>query len=141
MLLHHVLTIALYAVAYMMNWVLSGTLVIICLNVADIFVAVGKAFSDTTFTKITYISAAVMLLSWFYTRIYCFSIIIYSSTYDIPMKTATFDGENEWTLMWFLRLFVILLLVLNIWWLYLLIRIIYKLLTQGKVEDIQSKIE
>ena len=84
MLLHHVLTFATCFGSYLMNWIPAGALIIFCLNIADIFVAIGKAFSETTYQKTTTLAGALMWTTWVYSRICCFSVLIYYDAWYGP---------------------------------------------------------
>ena len=112
MLLHHVITISLYYSAYMMNYLPVEMMTIFCLDIADWFIAVARAVSDTEFKKTQYVAGFLMFTSWVYTRDICFSQIIYYgfkySCSHVPTWNGT-ESTDEWFILQLIGAFCIFL--------------------------------
>ena len=77
MMLHHFLTLVLYAGSYLINCVEIGILVVYCHDFADLFYHFGKSFEDTHFKKIKYFNGVLMWLVWLISRLIIFPMTIW----------------------------------------------------------------
>jgi len=133
MLLHHSMTVFLISLAYLMNYVTMSLLVLYSHDFADIFGCFVQTFVDTNRKWLTFTCYIMLLISWFYTRLWVFpNELIRASCYE---NTVEIHG-----------LFVMggmlhFLLVLHVYWFYLFIRMGMRFLRTSHVEDIQHKIE
>merc|ERR1712080_75460 len=69
MVLHHVVTIYLFAFMYLNNLWESGCTIIILHDISDFWIAACKAFSETKWTKHTVYLFVPNMLIWFYWRL------------------------------------------------------------------------
>ena len=119
MLLHHIVTIALIGFSHLVNISQLGVITLFCHDVTDIFVYITRIIINTDLKdnyKLAFCS--LLLLNYLYTRIYVFGKLFYLETVY----------ANEWSLflstLWY---FQIILLVMNVYWLYQIILRFYHL--------------
>lgn len=72
MALHHGSTLFLYALSYYLNRVECGAIIMYLHDWADIPCSFVRCFSETVFVAPALISAALMVVFWFYTRLIVF---------------------------------------------------------------------
>lgn len=77
MFLHHVITVLLYGMAYMLNLGMMGAIVSFLHDISDIFAMSVRGFSELKFRTPTVTSAVLMGVSWFWTRLMVFPYFIY----------------------------------------------------------------
>jgi len=98
MLLHHVLTLALYMLSYMINITKVGSLVMFLHDIADVPVAGLKALVETTSSKLTVVVGSIIMPgTWFYTRLWVFPQLIYFCfiKHPTPMIFPHLDVEGH----------------------------------------------
>ena len=84
MLLHHLLTVALYAFSYMTNSIKIGSLIMYLHDWADIWTPFTKFWVDTPYKYTTIVSGVIIWSVWFYSRLIVFPQIIYWGVYIYP---------------------------------------------------------
>jgi ceramide synthetase len=72
MLLHHFVTLFLYSFSYLTNLTTGGAIIMFLHDWADIPTSSVKCWTETRFSSLSFISAMLMAVSWFYTRILVF---------------------------------------------------------------------
>ncbi|CAG9335704.1 unnamed protein product [Blepharisma stoltei] len=133
MLLHHFMTVFLISLAYMMNYVNMSILVLYTHDFADIFGCFVQTFVDTDRVYCTLTSYILLLITWFYTRIWVFP--------NELIRAACYESTTEIHGLWLLGGMLHFLLVLHVYWYYLFLKMGYKFLKTSHAEDIQHKIE
>jgi TLC domain len=85
MFLHHVVTLMLYGFSYLVNMTAAGSVVMYLHDWADIFTSIVRCFTETTLLPFTLFGITGMAISWFYTRLIIFPVVIYKACfkYDI----------------------------------------------------------
>ena len=137
MMLHHVLTIVLYTAGYLINCVELGILVVYVHDWADMFGHFGKCFSETDFKAIQYLNAVTMWLGWLISRLIMFPITVYTGIFIVPpSKIEVWSGSDEELILNILGYFCLILYMLNIWWFYLITKMIYRFYTVGSTKDL-----
>ena len=132
MFLHHSVTILLYGFSYYCSFTVSGAIIMYLHDIADVFTSGIRAFAETTYSKISVFFAIMMTVSWFYTRILVFPLVIYESTF----ATVYADSNDIITRpLMHLKLFLIILQVLHVYWFYVLLLALNKYLSKGKIAD------
>jgi acyl-CoA-dependent ceramide synthase len=135
MLLHHVVTITLIMLSYVSNYSDVGMLVLILIDVGDIFASMMKCVYDICPTSIVMSTYVVLNLTWFYTRCYFLPFrLIRVTGFELD---ATLDGS--YTPQNFLTGGLIILTILNYWWYALFIRMLLRFLKTGEKVDVQSE--
>ena len=143
MFLHHLLTVALYSISYMTNFVKHGSVIMFLHDWADIPTAVTKCFVETTFKKSTWIGGIIVLFLWAYSRLIVFPQIIYYCTYLPPLESTfmlDIPGQDTYNAGWRSivfgsAVFLFFLYILHIYWYVLFIRSIYRAAVHDKMED------
>lgn len=82
MFLHHFVTVFLYAFSYFCNFTVAGSIIMFLHDIADIFTAGVQCFTETIFNNLSIFFGIGMAISWFYTRIIVFSIVIYYTAFE-----------------------------------------------------------
>jgi hypothetical protein len=75
--LHHLLTIILYLAAYMINVWEAGIVIAFLHDIAEIFINLAKTLAETIYNRLTLVVFLVLMILWFYTRIYLLGSFIY----------------------------------------------------------------
>ena len=141
MVLHHTLTIELYVGSYMCNFMGVGSLVILALDWTQIFVGLSRGFTETKFKTATVTFGVGMWVTWIYFRLYVYPTVNYYGLYSLPREIPGFNMKHD-------EMFVVNslfwlnsgMMVLNIWWAYLITKLIIRA-AKGKDNDIVNKVE
>jgi ceramide synthetase len=129
MLLHHLMTVSLVALAYMMNYLSVSALVLLCHDFSDVFGYFMRITVDTDYKKVIIFAYASLLLSWFYMRLIVFPFnVMWCAIYINPII-----GDLPGAL--FLGLMVHFLVVLHAYWFYLFIQMGLKFAKSKVPED------
>ena len=141
MVLHHTLTIELYVGSYMCNYMGVGSLVILALDWTQICVGLSRTFSETTYKKLTVTFGIGMWVTWMYFRMFVFPTVNYIGLGILPRKIP--DYENKFDEKFVVNCLYWLnsgMMVLNIWWAYLITKVILRAF-KGHDKDIVNKVE
>ena len=129
MILHHLVTIYLYLFSYMGN-LLVGALVAFVHDVSDIFVCLSRTFGESEFKTPSYVFYCCLLISWLYTRLGVFPMIIYYSCIKLEVYAASAYVQPIFGFL------LSCLFFLHIYWFILLLRILYYVIKKGEREDL-----
>lgn len=77
MFLHHSVTIFLYGFSYYGNFTVAGSIIMYLHDIADIFTSGVRAFTETNCNRTSAFFGIMMTISWFYTRLVVYPIVIY----------------------------------------------------------------
>ncbi|KNC97734.1 uncharacterized protein SPPG_06735 [Spizellomyces punctatus DAOM BR117] len=144
---HHAITVALVATSYYMNFTRVGHIVIILLDVADIFLPLAKILKYTRHQTICDVAFAVFTVSWVITRHWYLLLVCVSMWRDsllyIPETSRVWDPWGtecfySMKVYWlFLGLFAALQILL-LYWLALIVKVVIKVVRGGTAEDVRS---
>jgi hypothetical protein len=95
MLLHHMLTVALYMFSYMLLIIKHGSLIMFLHDWADIWTPFVKIWVETTYKKMTIAGAAICWIVWVYSRLIVFPQIIYYGIHAYPKPTMYPNWQQE----------------------------------------------
>jgi ceramide synthetase len=126
--MHHIITMYLLIFSYLGNLII-GAPVLFIHNISDTMVALMRFFSDTDYQGVMPVLTISMVITWIYTRIFCFGVLIYE---------VIFSMEYFATYQWLHPIFgglLISLYILHIFWTYLMLKIVYKFSQKGRLED------
>lgn len=139
LLFHHLVTIFLIYWSYAVGYYRIGLLVLVCHDIADIPLEMGKIFvylKNETFKTLTYV---LILLSWAGSRLYIFpKYILYSAYFESSIYITYVPQHFPFNVS------LSLLQILHIYWFCLIIRMGVKILlfpNEAKLEDIREKKE
>lgn len=134
MSLHHLVTVYLVGGSYLINvWEIGATIQFIH-DIADIFVALCRGCSETKYKNCQYISAAVCISAWTYTRIFVFGWVIYVTNNSELRVGSRFVQP-------FFIYGLTALLILHAWWLSIMLKIVFTALRTGKTEDVSTNFQ
>ena len=139
---HHLVTLWLIGWSYLVNLTMIGTTVFVAMDVPDTWLALSKFINYLNMDELTTPIFAVFIGIWSYFRLYLSAKTLQSVWYDfklIPKVAQVWDPpRGYWMLGWmryqiFAPLF--LLLLLNIFWYVLILRIAYRSITGNELAD------
>lgn len=135
MFIHHVATVLLIMFSWVCNLHRAGSLVLLVHDFADIFLEGAKALKYARYQKTCDVVFAFFTIVWIITRLGFFPFwILYSTAIDAPRIVNTMFPAY-----YIFNGLLVLLLVLNLYWTYLILRIAYNSLSAGQMEgDIRS---
>jgi very-long-chain ceramide synthase len=128
MLLHHLVTIYLFGFSYLSNQMIGGPVTFLH-NWADVAISFTRIWSETKFANsIALPSFLIMLIIWFYTRLYVFGHLIYSY-YSLEIYTKSPYMQPNFILL------LCCLLMLHVYWSILFVKILYGAIFKNMRED------
>jgi len=142
MILHHVITIILILCSYLVNFTRVGTSILLTHDFADVFLEVGKCFNYTSKTPefkrwagpITDTLFGCFAVSFLVTRLVLYPrFMLYSVLFESPAILGMWSGY------WVFASMLSSLQALHVFWFYLILRMIYRLMIVGEIEkDVRS---
>lgn len=137
MFIHHIATIVLMCLSWVVNVFRIGTLVLVVHDSADILLESAKMAKYSGYQKVCDVIFAIFTLVWIITRIGIYPLwIIKNTSIDAPKIVPMFPAYYIFNGL------LILLLLLHIFWTYLILKIAYHALNAGQMEgDIRSSSE
>lgn len=152
MTIHHVVTIILLSVSYMLNQHRIGTVVLIIHDLSDIFLEGSKTLNYFKFKKVVNIGFAIFAVAFFVTRLICLPLYVlhpiiflypnhlnYSlhHCYDAECKSSSNLAQLNIKSFWLF--FLGSLQVLHIYWFALILRMVINALVTKRLDsDIRS---
>jgi len=144
MQIHHWTTVALIYISYFYGWNRIGCCVMLLLDPADAILHIAKMFKYTSDSMIKEnprksvcqscadVSFAIFSVVFFVTRLVMYPYICWSAHIE---ATRYFPkGIPEWACVVLLEI----LLVLQCFWFYLLVRAVVRMFSSGGIEDVRS---
>ncbi|CCA67019.1 related to longevity-assurance protein LAG1 [Serendipita indica DSM 11827] len=142
---HHVVTLWLIFWSYLVNLTYIGNAVYMTMDVSDVFLALSKIFNYLRMEKTKTVAFAWFTCVWTYTRHYLNILILWSvwKEFDlIPYQNKVWERERgAWLAPWmkyqiFLPLF--LLQLINLFWYFLIWRILLRAIFSSTLDDERS---
>ncbi|CEH17500.1 Protein transporter of the TRAM (translocating chain-associating membrane) superfamily [Ceraceosorus bombacis] len=142
LIVHHLVTLWLIFWSYLINLTMIGTTVFVAMDVPDTFLALSKALSYMGIEAITMPVFAIFMVVWTYFRIYESARTLWSVWFQfdlIPEHTKEWNPPQGWWMVWWMKYQVFaplfILLCLNLFWYFLMWRIMIRALAGGPAED------
>lgn len=142
MIVHHLITITLILASFLTNFTRIGTSILLVHDFADVFLEFGKCInyiskspeSKAWASPLTDACFACFALSFFVTRLVIYPrFLLYSFLYE----SAAIMGM--WPGYWLFSTMLVGLQCLHVFWFYLIVRMIYRLMIVGEIEkDVRS---
>lgn len=129
MFLHHIVTLVLLFQSYMLNFLKFGACTLILHDAADIFLELAKLFNYANYQKLTDSTFVLFALVFIAGRLGYFPFWLLHST--IVDAGAQFNYVVPWML---LNCFLGALLILNIIWASIILKMAYQFIVIGKVD-------
>ncbi|AGO10461.1 AaceriABR009Wp [[Ashbya] aceris (nom. inval.)] len=142
---HHIVTLALISLSYVFHFTKMGLAVYITMDVSDFFLALSKIlnYMDSPFTPPFFL---LFVSSWVYLRHYVNIRILWSvltefrTVGDYTLNYAT-EQYKCWIAMPIIFGLIFALHLVNLYWLFLIGRILYRMVFQGVQKDERSDSE
>lgn len=147
MFTHHIVTCLLVSGSYYYYYTRVGHLILVLMDVNDIFLAMAKILKYLGFSTACDATFGVFIISWIVLRHGLYNYITWSAAYEGPkliIQQCYYDSNGEivrcftpavhWTLISMLCILQVLALI----WLYMIIRVVMKVLKGGSAEDTRS---
>jgi len=145
LVIHHIVTLWLIGWSYLINLTWIGNMVYMTMDISDVFLAASKATNYLQWTTTGGIIFVIFVGVWIYTRHYLNLYMLWSIWYE-------FDKLPEWTKKWSpkdgvwlapwmrYQIFIplVLLQLVNIFWLKSIYRILITAVFSSKLEDERS---
>ncbi|KAJ7721217.1 TLC domain-containing protein [Mycena metata] len=134
---HHVVTLFLVVTSYVMNLTYIGSAIYMSMDIPDMFLALSKLLNYIQWNTVNNFVLAAFVLSWGYFRHYLNLTILWSVWFQfehyIP-SPETFPPH-----VWHTAFAALVLLqALNLFWGYLIVRIVVRVVTTSKAADVRS---
>ncbi|KAJ7016051.1 hypothetical protein C8F04DRAFT_1166548 [Mycena alexandri] len=134
--------------SYLMNVTLLGTAVFVSMDVPDLLLAVSKMLNYLQLERPKVVSFAVFVVAWTYFRHYISIRILWSLRYEfhlVPKAHQVFSPRTGIYMALWMRdqMFYALcvLQVLNLFWYYLILRILFRTIFHAETDDNRSDAE
>ncbi|GAA5920354.1 hypothetical protein JCM6882_004539 [Rhodosporidiobolus microsporus] len=143
MFTHHIITMLLMSFSYVLNWTRIGNTVLCTMDLSDIFFSLAKVFKYAGNNKAADGTFVVFLISWIATRHVIFCKILYAVItepqtvleYGWRSQDGYFFSRNVQISFALLLGSLQLLMCL---WMWLILRVLYKMFLGGSAEDVRS---
>ncbi|GAA6003147.1 hypothetical protein JCM10207_001771 [Rhodosporidiobolus poonsookiae] len=143
MFTHHIITFALMAFSYVLNWTRIGNTILCTMDLCDIFLSAAKLFKYVGKTNISDATFAVFLVTWLLTRHVIFGKILYSVVTE-PQTVLEYGWRSEEGYFFSRNMqvgFALLLAALQVLmciWLYMIFRVLYGMFLGKPADDVRS---
>jgi len=145
LVIHHIVTLWLVGWSYLINFSPIGNAVFITMDVSDIFLALSKCLNYLKLETASMVSFAWFVCVWTYGRHYLNLRILFSVYYEfelIPTWAQRWAPEDGvWMAPWMkLQVFapLALLQAVNLFWYFLIWRILYRAIFKSQLADERS---
>ncbi|XP_058150606.1 ceramide synthase 3 [Dasypus novemcinctus] len=131
--IHHLAALSLMSFSWCCNFIRSGTLVMIVHDVADIWLESAKMFSYARWKQTCNTLFFIFSATFFITRLVIFPFWILYYTLILPL----YHVEPFFSYI-FLNLQLIILQVLNLYWAFLIMKMLKKCIVMKSMQDVRS---
>ncbi|KAI0068641.1 longevity assurance proteins LAG1/LAC1 [Artomyces pyxidatus] len=142
---HHIVTLWLVGWSYLINLTLIGNAVYMSMDIPDAFLGTSKILNYMRWDRTKIAVFAVFIFVWTYFRHYLNLVMLWSVYRDfdlIPETSKVWAPETGAWLVWWMKwqIFapILLLQLLNLFWYFLILRILVRAFTDVKVTDERS---
>ncbi|THH08649.1 hypothetical protein EW145_g2568 [Phellinidium pouzarii] len=142
---HHIVTLWLIGWSYGINMTLIGNAVFVSMDIPDTFLALSKLLNYLNLERTKAVSFVFFIGIWTYFRHYLNVVMLHSiwTEFDLIPDEARFfrPSDGVWMAGWMkYQIFtpVLLLQFLNLFWYFLILRILYRTLTGSQITDVRS---
>ncbi|KAF8482397.1 longevity assurance proteins LAG1/LAC1 [Russula ochroleuca] len=142
---HHIVTLWLIGWSYGINLTLIGNAVYASMDIPDFFFAMSKLFNYLSWKRTQNIMFIIFVGVWTYFRHYLNLVMLYSVYTDfdlIPQSARSFEPRKGVWMVWWVKwqIFTPLLLLqcLNLFWYFLICRILWRVVTGSSLKDDRS---
>lgn len=127
----------LISFSFLSNYVRIGCIIMLLHDACDSLICICKVLVDTDYTYTTVGLFCILMCTWAYLRLYCFSKLVLYGVVNELHVWIPHQKLHGWS--WFVFCLLVLLL-LNIYWFLLMLRMLWHFLRSGKTADMHSRI-
>jgi len=144
MTVHHLITSFMVVSSYSLNQIRIGTAVMVCQDLADIFLPLAKTFRYLRFPNLANACFALFTFAWIPTRHYLFFFLASSIwfEYDVLIDNTRWDPSSGYFGHWLIHplysLLFVVLQILMIRWAFDIINALTRAYSEGDVTDHRS---
>lgn len=145
LIFHHIVTLLLIWLSYVFHFQQMGLSIYVTMDVSDFFLSLSKVLN---YLESIFITPVFLLFigTWIYLRHYINLKILYSLIWEFQeVGPYVLDFAEQQYKCWISRPIIFLLILslqcLNLFWLFLIFRILYRLIFQGVQKDERSDSE
>ncbi|KAI0304098.1 TLC domain-containing protein [Russula brevipes] len=148
---HHLVTLWLVGSGFPFRWsyginlTLIGNAVYTSMDVPDAFLAIVKVFNYLHVERVEILAFVFFIGVWTYFRHYLNLVMLYSVYKDfdlVPQSARSFSpSKGVWMagwMQWQIFIPILLLQCLNLFWYFLVWRILWRVVTRSTLEDVRS---
>jgi len=144
--IHHCVTLWLVGWSYVVNLTMIGTAIFVSMDLPDTFLAISKCFNYTKYQRTSEVTFVIFLGVWTYLRHWQNLRILHSVVYEYDKLTPVWARRwsppdevylADW-MKWQIFAPMMLLQLLNLFWYYLIWRILVRMALTGKVIDVRE---
>jgi acyl-CoA-dependent ceramide synthase len=142
---HHIVTLWLIGWSYGVNLTLIGNAVYTSMDIPDFFLAIAKVFNYLHLDGIENPMFVIFIGFWTYFRHYLNLVMLYSVYKDfdlIPQSARSWTPSEGVWMVWWMRwqifIPIFLLQCLNLFWYFLIWRILWRVVTGSSLKDERS---
>jgi hypothetical protein len=141
MLIHHIVTLVLIAFSYQFGYLRVGVLVFFTMDICDVFLEGARSGNYLGWDLASNISFVLLLLSWVSLRLVVFPLKIMYSAFFESVVVHESEGYVNWSrpVFYTFNVSLLILLILQFYWFALLIRVLVRILKDGKLTDVTDK--
>lgn len=143
MLVHHLVTLTLLGFSLVFGYTRMGVIVFMTMDICDVFLECARSANYLGWSNTSNVSFVLLLICWIGLRLGVFPFKIMYSAYYEATAVHEEEGYMDWPrpVYWIFNVSLWILLVLQIYWFVLLIRVLFKILKDGKLTDVTDKQE
>lgn len=135
MMLHHFLAIIIMGSCYLCNYTRSCCVAMLIHDINDVIMELAKISNYNNLTTLANALFVLFVLCWVALRMVAYpSIIIQSTLFEIR-KVIGPDPPCYWVI----NVPILLLYCIHIYWLYLILEIVWKMVKTGEAEDVREE--
>ncbi|KAG2116103.1 longevity assurance proteins LAG1 LAC1 [Suillus discolor] len=145
LIIHHFVTLWLIGWGYLINLTLIGHAIYMSMDIPDAFLAFSKLLNYMGWHRLKVGSLAVFLVAWTYFRHWLNLVILRSIWFEFDLideSNRVWAPETGAWLVWWMKYQIVfpisLLQLLNLFWYYLILRIVIRSLRDVEVTDVRS---
>lgn len=133
---HHIITIWLISFSWISQLWRIGTFILLIMDVSDIFLDLAKMLKYSNNEGLATISFATFFLSWVVCRLIIYPWKVLGLC--LPGPCMYTKCETMWPSFAFLATLLVLLFVLQLFWTFLILRVLIELVTTKTADDVRS---
>jgi hypothetical protein len=143
MVVHHIVTMALYLGYFMANMHCVGAFIAVLHDISDIFISIARVFQATAYQRVAIFFFAVMMATWVWARLY---ILPYTIWFMEAVMVPEFFAKLEYSELYVsyihaMCFFLGCLALLHYWWFWLISQMLRTIVFKGQLIDMHQTVD